>query len=45
MCVYAGGGGEGEGDGVIPDPLNLLLHIAHKSEIADLQLLCLLCGD
>ena len=30
MCVGGGGGGEGRGDGVIPDPLNLLLHIARQ---------------
>ena len=42
MCKGEGGG-EGRG-GVIPDPLNVLLYTARKSEIADLQWLCL-CGD
>lgn len=39
VCVEVGGGG-----GVIPDPLNLLLYTARKSEISELQWLCL-CGD
>ena len=44
MCKgEGGGGGEGRG-GVIPDPLNVLRYTARKSEIADLQWLCL-CGD
>ena len=37
-CMCKGGGGRG---GVIPDPLNVLLYTARKSEIADLQWLCL----
>lgn len=37
VCVEVGGG-------VIPDPLNLLLYTARKSEISELQWLCL-CGD
>ena len=41
MCKGGGGGG---GGGVIPDPLNVLLYTARKSEIADLQWLCL-SGD
>lgn len=45
MCVRGGVGGGGVGvGGVIPDPLNVLLYTARKSEIADLQWLCL-CGD
>ena len=51
MCKGGGGGGGGgvkpgpppppPPPGVIPDPLNVLLYTARKSEIADLQWLCL----